>query len=503
MPVTCKILSSPDRNAEVRFDFNPGFQEGSWLHDRNDGFDLGEPEFTVAYDGSLVEGTRSLKMSYINARSRAEAESALGACARAVMVTSDNWLMWQLDQYSTPTFFRLHPSKPGGLDFRWVDAFSDDHRIWRWDITLEADAFSYGERRSYQTTVTYGLEGSSFKIPEPTGDVPTRARVEVTPTSTGTDPEGWPVTLSDMIGCTPMVSMSSFPVGALPEEGILRWESEYFTARAGYLRYETALTSGSRLSELPGRGFGIECPNASNTGFSGSLCMSGTAPNKVPPGAYRVMLRIVNPSTTTPVRPSFRVQAQGWGASASTYWTTWQCPTASGPSSAFAYGSWLDCGELQVPVGVDPTNLDINDIERPDISIYHRGDGNAGRVIIDQIMMVPTDPVNGEASTLMIGWLNGTGPSVFGPMVVDDQSYRVGNFDELSDPGNSKWRSEGAPRVFGGYPYLAPQKDNFFTFLWNVQRENPSQNLKTFDPHEMELSVKVSWNPRYLHLGSL
>lgn len=503
MPVICKIVSSPSRHSVTRFDFNPGHAEGAWLHNRNEGFDLGEPDFTVAHDGSLVEGTRTITLPYMVGRSRTETEEALSGCAQAITTSSENWLLWQLDQYSTPTFFRLHPAKPGGLDFRWVDAFSDDQRVWRWDVTLEADAFPYGERRSYEQKITYGLAGSSYLLPRPGGDVPTRARVELTPSAYTEDENGWPVTLSDMTGCTPMVNLTSFPVGTLSATGIPRWEAEHFTPRSGYLRYETTLTSGSRLSTLPNRGTGIECPNTSNTGFSGALCMSGAAPTKIPPGTYRVMLRIVNPSTTTPVFPAFRVAAEGWGASSSTYWTTWQCPTAAGPSSAYAYGSWLDCGTLQIPVGVDPTNLTINDIDTPNLSIYHRGDGSSGRVVIDQIMMVPTDPVDGTSTTLLAGWLTNIGPSIFGPMTIDDLSYRVGNIDELSEAGKSKWKSEGAPRVFGGFPLLSPQKDNYLTFLWNVQRENPNQNLKTFDPHETELTMKVSWNPRYLHLGSM
>lgn len=495
MPVVCKIVREPERDAAVAFDFNPGIGSGAWMHDRTDGFDLGDPGFSVAHDGSLIEGIRDIKLSYIETRSRSQAESTLGACARALTDTSAAWLMWQLDQFATPTFFRLHPSSPGGLDFTWVDANNDDNRVWRWDVTLTADAFAYGERRTYEKRVSYGLTGSTWKLPDPSGDVPTRAKVEVTPTIAPA-----PANATDMTGCTPMVNFAAFPAGALPD-GVQRWEAERFTPRNGYARGTAPLASGSRLSEHNDT-TGIECPNASNTGFTGGICMSGAAPTKVPPGTYQVMLRIVNPATTTPVRPAFRVAAEGWGATASTYWQTWHCPTGAGPNSAFAYGSWLNCGQLQIPVGVDPTGLTIEEIDRPEISVYHRGDGTAGRVVIDQVLLVPVDPVTGSASTLFIAWATNSGPTVFGPMTIDDTSYRVGNLDVLSG-ATPKWRSEAAPRAVGGYPILSPGKDNWLTFLWNVQRDNPTQNMKTFDPHDLALNLKVSWTPRYLHLGSL
>lgn len=476
MRVQCKILTRPDVSAPVLFDLNVT-KDSEWLH--ADEFDLGEPEFTVNPDGSLEEGTRTVRLPLRVRGTHDQAQEMLGHLARALMDPRARWLLWQIDNDLPPTFFRLHPSASGSMDFQRVYADNEDGSTWQWNVDVVANAFAYGERRTQEVTLSYSNSNMSVKLPSPGGDVPTRLRVDVNPGR-------------DLVGAANLLAVAALPrgeVAALPV-----WEAEVFTARSGYGKNTYAGVSPSRLSAAAGQG-GNTCILAPGTMFpsrNGGLFFSGTAPASIYPGEWKVLARVVNLDGGA-CSPSYRAGLSAYGQRYPGQWSTWQCPA----DATAGYMSWLDCGQIQVPAGIDPTDMDPDEVGAPDMLMWHRGDGSSKRTAIDLIALVPTRPVVGRGSVMNVGWGYYAGLNSLNRLRVDDIGNRVGVVDLFG----RKWTPHAPPTLHGGFPVTCPGYDNWLTWIPNVQRANAPATTEQTTTHTV--TVTVSWMPRYLHMGSL
>lgn len=171
-----QFVSAPAETATVRFDFN----EDAWADDsswpEHDGFSLGAPTLEGDPDGVDVQyGFRSLTFSLIVKGSRPAALARQSALAREIL-RQTNWLRFQLDEYSPPVWFRTYRTAPGELSFEHLRRGRNTD-IWGLGVTLTADPFALGERRT-GTPVTVsndpaaGANGCFFDVTGVVGDAP-------------------------------------------------------------------------------------------------------------------------------------------------------------------------------------------------------------------------------------------------------------------------------------------------------------------------------------------
>lgn len=464
----CRVTLDADPSAQVLVDLNEG-RDTVWLDGGSKGSPLGAPD--------VDKGERSLQFELVINQS---AEWLVVEIARSVQ-RKDAWLMWQRNQNSEPVWFKLLGTPGGALDMSLM--FTDRDGFYRWSLELAAEAFAYGARVSETVNLSYRLWNGtqdtdliSAKLAPVKGDAPARVRIEWKPDDTTA---GW----------SPWFNVTGVPRGTWAT-GPTMWQAEAFSPQTGYTRQEIAFggpdpTTGNPYNVLKTNG-------TQNTQYGGAPCLSGTAPSVPAPGRYVMMLRLIT-STTGAIRPSFRWGITGYGSSSMMFgmWRTW-----NKPAKGSGFAGWLALDSFQLPAGVNPTGLTIDDTTAPTLTLWHQGDGVNADVYIDKVLLVPAELATGVAHNITALALNdGFGASSNSIYRVDDMVDRVGITTKIDNP--PKWFSTAPPKVSGGFPYVTPGLDNWFTFLPNVDTGGYTDDLVAD-----QFEVTLSYHPRYLHLAA-
>ena len=477
--VTCQIVTAPELSAQVLADLN---DKSSTALDRGRTLSFGAPTIAVAATSLAAAEPRTIKLPLKVYGNEGSAQRTLMGVARTLMSTSPRWLLWRQSPHADPTWFRLLPRSTGGeLDLTMVPM--EDARVWRWDLELQAEAFSYGARVTETIPLTYrkwdgttDTTNISGKLSTVKGDAPTRARIDLYPTN------------GSMASWAPHLSVAGVPAGAWTT-GPQVFEVESLsglTLGAGYTQEQIAF-GGALPAGSPNA---IKCPAASNTGYAGGKAFRGTAAG-VLPGTYKVMLRCITYSAGA-VAPSFKARVVMNTTVALGDWGTWRKPAAT-PGNQGGFASMLNAGIIQIPAGMDPEGFDASAFYPPEIQVDHRGDGGTQDTWVDQMVLIPVKLTAGTATTTHIGMPTDEGPASLTKLRVDDLVDRVGIIFPLA---NNTWRTATPPRVLGGFPVLTPGLDNWITMLPNTGTGGQSDSVGP-DTYTLD----VSYHPRYLHLA--
>lgn len=461
---TCRITSAPDLSAPTLVNLAEG--DGIGTYTWKDGFSLGEPTWSVTPSG-LAEGVREITLPLtVDGDDYNAAHRRLSRIAQAVMRPSRTaWLEWRPNDSAPPTWFRLHQGAGGMIDFRNVWSLNEARNTPGWDIKLVADAWGIGSSVQHilaQVPVTQPTR----ELPEILGDVPAPAQVIVTPSDSLM---GWRQEL--VLSAQQKEAVNAPPVP---------WRASLFTPGSSATLSGTAVqvTDPSRLSSS-----------------SGGEVLSGSPPSDLMPGTYACYALIDRGSTTTTATNG------GWWKIGTKFfseprltaeWEPWNPPASSDQSQTT---SWVSCGEITIPWGLDPAGM-ADDVQvRPTITVWYRPADDVLRPRIRYVLLVPTDLAAsvGRATTLTTQW-GMYAPRATSPYRVNGEDRQVTVHDAFDQIYNHP-----APTITGGYPVLRPGARNFATWL---ARTNPNASSSGRDASGVTAVMTVRYRPRWLHLAA-
>ena len=467
-----QITAAPEPGAQVRFDFSQEVRESTWVAASSQ-FSLGEPGFDTTLAGDLIEGTRAITLPLMVDGPRPKATRTLAQLARVLMRAGGNWLLWQLDDQSPPTWFKLRRNTPGTLDLSRVFWDRRERSTWQWDVTLIADAFGYGALATINGfDISSGLRGRpSFaqQLPPILGDVPAALSMDIAPNY-------------DASGYQQFINCSSVD----PTQG--------FTGAYQYPAVHMAPTPASVYSDKPDPDdVLITTRSTANTGWSGAEVATGTWDGFQPtPGQYALFVLM---SGSPGMHGSLRAGTSYLGTYSLSDWAPFVCDGRD-------QYPWLPVGVVSIPAGIDIAGLDPDAAAQPEISIWHRGINdtvNTGQdVWISRLAALPVSFGTGSepASSLTVTWQGQAAPTYSTRARLDGRHQRAGIINDLD-----QWAGAKPPILDGSWPVVRPGMDNWLTML---SRTNGHAVGHTFDGVtglSMVNSVDITYHPRYLHLA--
>lgn len=454
--LSVRIVTQPEPGGMVLLDLMEGL-DATWIS--ADDFSLGEPVWSMSPRG-IAEGVREITVPLrVRGGTRAEVESRLSAIAMILMRPGRTaWLEWQLDGASSPTWFRLHQGIRGEQDFAQVYSESVDASQHRWKMVLTADAWGVSQRVE-QTLPTIAAEQvqQGVQLGPVEGDVPAPAVVTVTPSK-------------GLAGWQQVVNLAA----AKPNSGYTGarlWRASQFQPRGD--------------NTINGQSIQINTPSSA---LAGSEVLTGVVPTAITAGTYTVYLLARRGSTGS---------GGGWWKAGTSFfgrpmlteqWASWQPPSGQNEQS------WVRCGEITVPSGLDPRALENRKILQPTLSVFFRNSGSSV-AMLDAIVLLPTDLADGAGppTTTGIQWST-FGPHEYAPMCIDGEWRMTGVVDPAGD-----WHNHPMPTVFGGYPMVHPGADNWLSILLRTNPSGPQTGTQLFN---YSATVKVSYRPRWLNLAA-
>lgn len=463
-----QFVASPDVGAAVRFDFN---QAGSWSTDQvwpaHDGVSLGAPTLEGDPDGIGTEyGFRRLSFDLIIVGTHASAATKVSALAKE-LVRQTNWLRVRMTPTSVPVWFKTYRSAPSALNFEHVYASDDVTRnTFGVSIELDADAFAYGARVT-QTAVTINnspvaATNPMWKLlPTVVGDAPAPARFEIVPSGAVTyrqpllsvaglnqAPVIWPTT--NLVGGTDTTSVETTGAGTGYVSGDYRRIS---------FATNTALTN--RLAGAP-----------------------FVFPATMPPGKYRVLVRVSRTDTTS--RFTMRLRQQ----------ISVLVPDVFGPAVPFGgavtspavnRAAWVDLGVFSWPTNLPPDDAQFALPQGPSISFEAGRASGSGSLDVDVFMLIPV-PDNSESVRSLISF----GPNAGDKIVVDGDGEYVGFPGYVVGPDS----------VSGAFPMLRPDGENSLYYVEQTLAEQGNGTFNDSDVLTRSSVVTVSYRPRWLYLAA-
>lgn len=459
MAVRARLVTSPEPGSVELVDLNQG-RGATYLQAAD--FSFGEPTWSGSRNG-VVEGTREITLPVgVRGASRQQVESRLSQIAQALMRPGrTTWLEFKLDSDSSPTWYRLHQGAAGALELDRVFTGSVDQSTHQWTITVVADAWGVSQRVELPP-VGLSLSNPSALLDGIEGDVPAPVDITITPS----------VSLALW---QPAVSVVS-----------VRPESPYQGAK--YWPH-TFMTPGSGCAVTTARGGGI-IVNTPSTDFGWNGIARGEIPEDVPAGTYIVNILVERDTGT----------GGGWFKAGSITdgswplltdrWVAWNPHASSGRDV-----SWVRCGDITLPAGLDPRVMDAVTYVRPTLTVNFRPDGSGSKPVLKAMVLTPIDlqDSGGPASTLLPQWLL-VGPDATSPMKVAGDARTIGSVNSAG-----AWRNVPTPVITGGFPVVHPNARNYLSIL---MRTNPYNMLgSSGGPSVLNATAQavVSYRPRWLH----
>lgn len=457
MSVRARLVTTPEPGAVVLADLNEG-RKSAYLQAGD--FSFGEPAWSGSRTG-VVEGTREITLPVgVRGATRQQVEARLSQIAQALMRPGrTTWLEFQLDSDASPTWYRLHQGGRGSVSLDRVFTDDVDLSTHQWTITVVADAWGVSQRVQLPP-VNLSLANPSALLDGVEGDVPAPVDITITPS----------VSLALW---QPAISVAS-----------VRPESPYQGAK--YWPH-TFMTPGTGCAVTTARGGGI-IVNTPSTDFGWNGIARGEIPEDIPAGTYTVNILVERDSGT----------GGGWFKAGSITdgswplltdrWVPWNPHSGSGRDV-----SWLRCGNITLPAGLDPRVMDDDAYVRPTLTVNFRPDGSNSKPVLKAMILTPVDlrDSGGPASTLLPQWLL-VGPDASSPMKVAGDARLVGS---VSSTG--AWRNVPTPVITGGFPVVYPNARNYLSILMRV---NPRMMLSSAPSMlAATATATVSYRPRWMH----
>lgn len=476
-----QFVAAPEDGAEVLFDFNDNFGDApsAIVHGS---FNLGVPSVEGDPDGLGVQyGPREASFSLLIYGNRHAAMQTQALLARTFMLRRRGWLRVQLDEFIKPVWLRTYTPTPSELDFSLI-APTSEVDAWRLEVAVAAEPFVRGERIVLWTGV-----------------------IDNNPAS-GTNPLG--VNLPAVVGDAPAPLRIGAEFNRIHNQSDILWAT-------------SAVPSGFAPIVWPigtGDGWSIGSDTSdpqSHPAFSGGTCrkvsfasgdamatrLAGTAPASIPPGTYRVFLRMArdNVAGTFAFRLGYRTQYQGdqFGGSK-------VAVMDRGPSTNAIHATYVDLGEFSFPT--HRATIDIAEAaNNPVIALQVERLSGISGALLDCFVLVPVDHSGvttlepWEKSDILVSEFPGQGPQFAageaqlwdGDAETSARITPAGQIDAYVRPANR-----------GRFPTVRPGVTNRLTLI--QQTRLSSGNHGTEDNTDLitdTATITVSYQPRHLWLG--
>lgn len=474
-----RFVEKPEVGATELFDFNDGhgFNADADTGPLAEGYTLGTPQIEGAPDGVGVEyGMRQMSFALRIKGSRFEALRVQAQLARQVL-RPRNWLLFQLDESSAPVWFRTYNSQPGDLSFErvYVDRAGPD--TWEIPITLWADPFALAERVTLPVATISNNPAAatnpvSLVLPEIIGDAPAPLRLAAV--------------FSEAMNQHDIM----WSLAPVPEDypGPIVWQlgtSDGMTAAANVTTVTDAAFSGGSYRSVAFVG-GDAATMATR--------LTGPAPAPVPPGRYKVLLRVSRSDTLS----TFAFKLGTANVFGSSYDGSPTATMTRGTSAGARHAAWVDLGTHSYPDHL--SDMDVAGINyTPGIALAVQRLTGTGAAELDCMILVPIDlqTVDGEARTLVSefpGW---------GPQSMPEVHYWDGDVEAFARVNQfSVLDSNIQPINRGQYLRVLPGAKNLLHLLTQVRgAEGAFGTLENADKITTTTTLTASYHPRRLWIG--
>lgn len=468
----CQITSGPDEGNTVYIDLNnlPG---GIFLDAT--GVSFGDPQFTST-PYQMIEGTRQITLPINITGTSGQISQRVSQLSR-VLARPLTWLYWQTNSDTTPIWFRLERDQVGALDFSSVPMITANNTngVWKWPLTLTAHSFAYGARITLPSFTVNSGTGANYtfssKLPDIKGDVPAYCSVDIKWNYGSGAMKGFE-TLINIAACDPNSAFAGAP----------QWNLNGFSVgnNASVQAVPSGLTaySGSTVVGITNNVFDGQSPQT---------IITGNAPVNTAWGQFEAYVRVMRSGTDG----AAHVQVGSVNIDGST--DMYQNSAVWNPASG-SCASWLDCGQLSYPNGLDMSQMGTTGgvaIGAPfALAFSGGGHGSTTTTYLDQVVLVPNHIAGGGTTTTMkLRWQGGSYPGSSIHAKIDGDYGRTGLCDD-----SGQWEYALSPMITGGWPQLHPGYTNWFTTLANTASTG-------IESASGSATVTISYCPRYLGVG--
>ncbi len=463
-----QLVSSPDLDAEIRFDLNDGF---SWP-DHN-GFSLGAPPLLGDPGGVGAEyGFRTLSFTLIVEGDEDSALRQHSYLARQLL-RDENYLRFQLSPQAAPIWFRCVRSSPGesSLAKVYLDRATNE---WSIGVALVADPFALGERVEHAVTIGNdpATGGLTAILPDIRGDAPSPLTIDMTP--------GTSAFVQPWISVCPVESSRPWP-------GTVVYQAEDGQLGDGAITESaTAYSAGQR----------VRVNISGDTGEQRFVAW----PVKPPfAGRWRIFARVGLVQTDTGL---ITLNLRGDGAAASApRKTVLEFDHKTVPTTERFL---VDMGVYTFPKGNLPTSRPYSmTTSGVVLNWWATSTGTASaRLLVDYMVAVPLDlplDASGPVTTLDFQEFARTHGDVTLRLNSDDAAAQeITSFDAAGVPSFALSNPETPA---GAFPAVTPGAQNVLTLL--TRRTTIARPRVMLDTITEATALTVSYRPLYLyHAGS-
>lgn len=467
-PFILRAVTEPDVGAEVLFDFNAELQ---WPD--HDTFTLGAPPLKGEPGAVATEyDFRAPPPSWTQVTEAGDVEAMRLQAELARLLMRPEWYLHvQFDADAPPAWLRVVRSSTGAQSLASV--YKGRYKnLWQVAVTLVADPFMLGERRT--ETVTFrgdpaAPDGPARVLPDPGGVAPAPLTLDASTPVAGR--------LAPRVSVLPL----DVPTGDPVPTGAVAWQAETWALSAG-----TTLVTGASASN--GQATNTQLGNSTG---NQQIARRLTGFVSVPwAGRWQLYARAQFVATASPPGDPVTVVVRGAGPA-----------LVSTPGSVLqrsAANAWqlLDLGVFSIPKGNQPSRRPYT-VEPVQVGIDAGVDTTSTllaslQVRFDYILAVPLDVPLDQVqppATLDFGPVDLAGAR----LVVDGdarwEERRLAASEALS----------GVPsRPTGEYPVAVPGAVNLMHVLPRWQ--HPTVPGQQSDTLTHQVNVTVSWHPRHLYL---
>lgn len=476
-----RFVEKPEQGAVELFDFNDGhgFNADAETGPLAEGWSIGTPQIEGSPDGVGVEyGLRELSFTLRIKGSRFEALRVQSLLARQVL-RSRNWLLFQLDDRSAPVWFRTYNSQPGDLSFDRVYLDRPGSDTWQVGVTLWADPFALGERITLPAVTISNDPAAatnpvSVVLPEIIGDAPAPLRLSADFSASKNQ--------YDILWSVAPVP-DDYPAPIVWQLG----EGDGWTVEPNVSTVANLVFSGGSCRAVAFAG---------STADTMSTRLYGSAPAAVPPGRYKVMLRVARSDNIS----QFAFRFGDSGLFGQTYdGSPTAVMTRSPHDGSVRHATWVDLGVHSFPAHLTDINLPTLNFV-PDVALaVQRTAGTDGTANLDAFLLIPIDVkgVDGEARTLVSEF------PAWGPQSDDAASHWDGDLEQFVRLNGFGVLDSGTqPLNRGQYPRALPGVKNVLHLLTQVRPgDGELDTVSNADAISTTTTLTMSYHPRRLWIG--
>ncbi|WP_193613166.1 hypothetical protein [Nocardioides lijunqiniae] len=472
-----RFVAAPSPDAAVRLDLHAyTAYTGVRIWPVKNGWSIGTPAMEGEPDGVGVEyGPRTLGFDLRVEGSKVHALAKHSQIAREIL-RDGNWLLFQLSASTEPVWFHTYRTEPGELSFEHVTSRGDADR-WGIGMKLTAEPFALGKRVvmppvTITNDPTAGPHRMSCLLPEILGDAPSPVRIQADFTTT--------LDQHDI----------EWTIAPVPDD----YEPLVWPIGVG-----DTFTAGTDTGPgTPGAAFAGESyrPVTFDTDEDLVTRLYGPAPGPVPPGRYRIHLRVGRTHQDSTYELRLGRHNGVFGDDASGADTVTLHPSTTGAGGA-TDATWVELGTMSFPANL--TEIDLVGFNfTPSIALQIGRTAGTGDLNLDCMVLVPVDiqGTEGVATTLTSEFAG------FGPQAADSYSVWDGDVEAYTRMNGFGVIDSGLQPVNrGGFPTVHPGVTNALHLITQTRTTRGFFDTTNGDSRTTTTDVTLSYHPRHLWIG--